>query len=63
MHNYEHLMDEVKTINQAWGYVGVLDALVYIKTHESDYEGTNVYSELQSFMAEGAKLFATKEPA
>lgn len=61
MDSYKHLMDEVKCINQAWNWVGVLDAICYIKDHELDYEGTKVYAELQQFMQEGARLFAPKK--
>ena len=61
--SYSNLMDEVRVINSYLGTVGIFDALVYIKTNESDYEGTKVYSELQQFMSEGQRLFATKEPA
>lgn len=58
---FDHLMDEVKAINSAWGWSGVFDAIVYIKEHESDYEGTKVLRELRQFMAEGARMFAPKE--
>ena len=60
---FERLMAEVECINHAWGWVGVLDAIMYIQAHESDYEGTAVHREFREFMAQGARLFATKEPA
>ena len=37
---FDNLMAEVECINRAWGWVGVLDAIMYIQAHESDYEGT-----------------------
>lgn len=58
--SYGNLMSEVECINKAYGWSGVLDAIVYIKTHEIEYEGTRVYTELQQFMQEGARLFAPK---
>ena len=59
--SYESLMEEVKVINKAYNWVGVLDALVFIKTNEDEYKGTKVYRELQQFMQEGARLFAPKK--
>lgn len=63
MGKFDHLMDEVRAINDAWGYTGALDAIMYIHDHMDDYEDTRVLRELRAFMADGAKLFATKEPA
>ena len=61
MSKYEHLMNEVECINKHLGTVGVLDALMYIQSHEDEYEGTQCYREYRTFMREGARLFATKE--
>ena len=58
MNTFDALMDEVQCINSAWGYVGVFDALVYMKANENEYKGTKVYRELQTFMAQGARMFA-----
>lgn len=60
---FEHLMNEVECINKSWGYAGVLDALMYIQENIEHYRGTQCYREYREFMAEGARLFATKEPA
>lgn len=60
MDSYKALMDEVKVINAAYKWVGVLDALVFIKENEDEYKGSPIYRELQQFMQEGARLFATK---
>lgn len=61
--DYELLMGEVECINRAYGWVGVLDALMYIQANEEEYKGTACYREFKQFMREGAKLFATKETA
>jgi hypothetical protein len=61
MKKFDALMNEVQCINSAWGYVGVFDALVYMKANSNEYKGTQVYRELQAFMAEGARMFATEE--
>lgn len=58
MSNYSELMSECESINKYLGTVGVLDALMYIQSHEEEYEGTLVYRQFRAFMREGAKLFA-----
>jgi hypothetical protein len=60
MDSYKALMDEVKVINAAYKWVGVLDALVFIKENEDEYKGSPIYRELQLFMQEGSRLFAPK---
>lgn len=59
--DYEHLMNEVECINKSWGYVGVLDALMYIQDNIEHYYGTRCLVEFRSFMRDGARLFATVE--
>lgn len=59
--DYEHLMNEVECINKAWGYVGVLDALMYIQENIEQYYGTQCLREFRAFMREGARLFAPVE--
>lgn len=54
---FDHLMDEVRVINQAYGWFGALDAIKYIFEHKSEYEGTAVAKELRQFMADGYKMF------
>ena len=61
MSNFAHLMNEVECINKSWGYVGVLDALMYIQENIEEYEGTQCLREFRRFMREGAQLFETKE--
>lgn len=61
--DFDLLMDEVRCINAYLGTVGVLDALMYIQAHESEYEGTAMHRQFRQFMAQGRKMFATKEPA
>jgi hypothetical protein len=63
MMKYSALMNEVECINSAWGFVGALDALTYIRENQDEYEGTQVYREFRAFMREGAMLFATAEEA
>ena len=58
---YDSLMNEVECINKSWGYVGVLDALMYIQENIEEYRGTQCLREFRQFMAEGARLFATTE--
>lgn len=58
---FDHLMNEIAAINQAWGYVGALDALTYIRDNADEYKGTQVYREFTEFMVQGAKMFAPKE--
>ena len=58
---FDSLMNEVECINNAHGYTGVFDAIVYIDSHQDEYEGTAVIRELRSFMAEGARMFAPAE--
>ena len=60
---FDLLMDEVRCINAYLGTVGVLDALMYIQGNESEYEGTAMHRQFKQFMAQGRRLFATKEPA
>ena len=63
MSNFEHLMDEVECINKSWGWVGILDALMYIQDNIEEYQGTQCLREYRQFMRDGARLFATKESA
>ena len=37
---FPHLCEELRCINRAYGFVGVLDALLYIQQHEDEYAGT-----------------------
>lgn len=54
---FDHLMDEVRVINQAHGWVGCFDAIQYIYEHRDEYAGTKVYREIGIFMRQGAELF------
>lgn len=54
---FDHLMDEVETINRAWGYVGCFDAIKYMFENRDEYKGTKVYRELMIFMRQGAEMF------
>ena len=56
---FDNLMNEIACINRAWGYVGALDALTYIRDNADQYKGTQVYREFCQFMAQGARMFAT----
>lgn len=58
---FESLMNEVECVNSAWGYTGVFDALVYMLANSTEYEGTQVYRELQEFMVEGRRMFGPME--
>lgn len=57
---FDHLMDEVACINQAYGWVGCFDAIQYIYENRDEYAGTKVYREIQIFMRQGAELFKEK---
>ena len=57
---FENLMNEVECINKSWGYVGVLDALIYIQDNIEQYSGTQTLREFRQFMRDGARLFAPK---
>lgn len=59
--DYANLMDEVECINKYLGTVGVFDALIYIQTHEDEYEGTVAHREFRKFMRDGARMFAPAE--
>ena len=63
MMKYEALMDEIQCINSAYGWVGALDALTYIRDNQDEYKGTQCYREFLSFLREGARLFSTVEEA
>jgi hypothetical protein len=54
---YEKLFEEIEAINRAFGWVGALDALMYIQGARADYSG-EVAQQFDAFMREGAKLFA-----
>lgn len=54
---YDKLFEEIEAINKAFGWVGALDALAYIKGVRSEYSG-EVARQFDSFMEEGARLFA-----
>ena len=54
---FDALMDEVRVINQHFGWVGCFDAIQYIFTNRDEYTGTKVYKELGIFMRQGAELF------
>ena len=58
---FDHLMEEVRAINEAYGWVGCLEAIQFIHTNRDEYRGTVVYLELMKFMQQGARLFATAE--
>ena len=53
---FQHLFSEIEAINSGHGYVGALDALMYIGSNIEHYRGTAVIAEYHRFMAEGAKM-------
>jgi hypothetical protein len=46
--NYNALMAEIDAINRAWDY-DVLAALQYIRDHDDEYRGTQVWNEFLDF--------------
>jgi hypothetical protein len=54
---YDKLFEEIAAINKAFGWVGALDALTYIKGVREEYSG-EVAQQFDQFMAEGARMFA-----
>lgn len=58
MEKFPALMNEIECINAAWGYVGLLDALEYIKAHAEEYRGTQCYREFRALCASMGALFA-----
>ena len=58
---FDHLMDEVRVINDAYGWYGCFDAIQFIDENKDEYRGTAVYRELMLFMRQGAQLFAAAE--
>lgn len=55
---FDNLMKEVEVINQAWGWVGALDAIRFMQEHRADYQGTVVGRELAGFMRLGRDMMA-----
>jgi len=60
---FDHLMGEVRVINEAHGFIGCFHAIEYIHNHRDEYAGTKVYKEIGIFMRQGAELFKEKENA
>lgn len=58
---FDNLMEEVRAINAYLGTDGVLDALMYIQAHESEWEGTIAHKEYKAFMKMGQKMFSNEE--
>lgn len=56
---FPHLVDELLTINRAYKYAGMLDALLYIQQHRADYTGTQVAREYDAFVRWMQPLFGT----
>lgn len=52
---FEALLNEVEVIQAAWHY-GALEALEYIASNWSQYEGTAVARQYRAFMAEGQAM-------
>lgn len=57
---FDHLMQEVESINQSWGWYGCFDAINYINDNIDQYRGTKVYKELKLFMRLGLVMCADK---
>ena len=55
---FDHLMNEVDHINQIYGYVGALEALIHIRDNIDEYSGTRIEREFREFMRQGARMFA-----
>lgn len=47
---YEHLMAEVRCINNSYGWKGTHAALRFIHAYEDEYIGTKVWQEYQRFI-------------
>lgn len=59
---YKELFEEVESVNKAFGWVGCLDAIMYIESWKEEYSG-KVQAQLRMFMNEGARLFAPAKEA
>ena len=57
---YQNLIAEAQYIQNSWGY-NFLDAIQYIADYQEQYSPA-IRHELQQFFADGARMFATKEP-
>lgn len=49
---YENLMNEVRCINNSYGWTGTHDALRFIHAYEEEYVDTKVWQEYQRFIRE-----------
>lgn len=56
---YQNLITEAQYIQNSWGY-NFLDAIQYIADYKEEYPA-EIRRELQQFLADGARMFATKE--
>jgi hypothetical protein len=59
---FDNLMNEVAAINKAYGYTGVLDAIVFIQNNLNEYDADNfgderVLKEFRKFMVMGQQMF------
>jgi hypothetical protein len=45
---FPQLMDEVKCLNEAWGWSGLKDAIAFINLHSTHYD--HLASEMNEFM-------------
>lgn len=59
---FNNLMAEVEYLKSRGIVPGILEGIMYILDNEDQY-ASEVRRELKAFMAEGARMFAPKEPA